>query len=235
MAKRKSLSRARLTKAQAVSQIAKQIKRTVAETRKLAKGLPRGEAQRIAGLKQIRPAFFRAVDKVKVLDVQRRLNTPDLQTARDYYENIERLTKDRIHRFVFDSLDKPPSGVSKAIVKKHAELLTRGKNKGKFSIYFDNLYDLPISYQAAKRLRNDNRVARITNALLEKDWNDGAEGNRKFYKFIPARQRKAFIKQKLSERKLTHKIARQTAINISKSLQDQKVFDTFFESFGFSG
>jgi hypothetical protein len=214
---------------QAVRKIAQANNIPVKTVRRDFKGQT-AEAKRIAGKKRITTSYKAYKRRIKIDELEIELRT-NRERAEIYYETIEKIGKDRVERVVWNK-KRPPKKLIKEYGKEALEEFSReikrGKDKGKMVFYRDTAFDLPLNEQAAFLLRSENRVARITNDLLQYPWNK----YRSFWGYFTDEQRKEISKR--SPKTPTFKEAKEAAEVIDEALSDQEVFDLYIEVFGHS-
>lgn len=151
--------------------------------------------------------------------------------AKIFYETVEKISKDRIQRIIYDA-NKPPRKFVKAFglesVERFSREITRGKDKGKFVFYYDTSFETPLDKQAAFLLKGENRVARIATDLLDYTWNQ----YRSFWKYFDTDDLSAIRGR--SPKIPTFAEAMRAAENINKALKETKVFEMYVNVFGHS-
>jgi hypothetical protein len=91
----------------------------------------------------------------------------ELTSARNVYSTIEKIAADRIERIVIKSKSKRPRKISAKAFDAEALKKERGREKGKYVIYYDALKKRVVDGKTALRMRYRFRVERLARALEE--------------------------------------------------------------------
>lgn len=217
-----------------VRKIAKAVGQTIAEVRRAFIGNSE-ELYRVSSKKRIATSYtaYRKNKRIDELVAELDLGAIENGRARAkiFYETIEKISKDRIERIVYEA-GKPPRKFVKAFGRKAVERfsreMTRGKDKGKLVFYYDTSFKTPLDQQAALLLKGENRIARIATDLLDYTWNQ----YRSFWKYFDKEDLKGIRKR--SPKIPTFAEAMRAAENINEALKDTKVFELYVNVFGHS-
>lgn len=153
--------------------------------------------------------------------------------ANEIYKDTVKYAKNRIHKVIWRKGEKVPSGVRKSDILKHGKLLKRGKLKGRYQMFVDTLYELPIDGKLAAIEKRKIREVQFTKGYMETNLSK----LKSLKKYIPKailKKLKTRKKDKVLKRKLLTKAEAKAA---AKALNDkfyrQDVFESVSEVFGY--
>lgn len=153
--------------------------------------------------------------------------------ANEIYKDTVKYAKNRIHKVIWRKGEKVPAGVRKSDILKHGKLLKRGKLKGRYQMFVDTLYELPIDGKLAGIEKRKIREVQFTKGYMETNLSK----LKSLKKYIPKailKKLKTRKKDKVLKRKLLTKAEAKAA---AKALNDkfyrQDVFESVSEVFGY--
>lgn len=153
--------------------------------------------------------------------------------ANEIYKDTMKYAKNRIHKVIWRKGEKLPDGVRKSDILKHGRILKRGKLKGRYQLFVDTLYELPIDGKLAKAEKRKIREVVFTKGYMETNLSK----LKSLKKFIPKSVLKKLAKRKkdkvLKRKLLTKTEARQAAKALNDKFYRQDVFELVTEVFGY--
>lgn len=153
--------------------------------------------------------------------------------ANELYRDTLKYSKNRIHKVIWRKGERVPAGVRKSDILKHGRLLKRGKLKGRYQMFVDTLYELPIDGKLAAIEKRKIREFQFTKGYMETNLSK----LKSLKKYIPKKvlaKLKTRKKDKLLKRKLLTKAeAKQAAKALNEKFYRQDVFESVSEVFGY--
>lgn len=201
--------------------------------RKLLQGHER-ETIALANLpaKRILAKYKSLVIKIRNEEILEEFNVSK-KFGKEIYRDTMKYAKNRIHKVIWKKGERLPEGVRKSDILKHGRILKRGKLKGRYQLFVDTLYELPIDGKLALKERRKIREAVFTRGYLETNLSK----LKSLKKFIPKTVLKKLAKRKkdkvLKRKLLTKSEARQAAKALNDKFYRQDVFELVTEVFGY--
>lgn len=197
----------------------------------------RNHEQEAIALANLKPKFILAkykrlaerIRKEEILsefDVSKRF-------ANEIYKDTVKYAKNRIHKVIWRKGERVPAGVRKSDILKHGKLLKRGKLKGRYQMFVDTLYELPIDGKLAAVEKRKIREVQFTKGYMETNLSK-LKSLKKYIPKVILKKLKTRKKDKVLKRKLLTKAEAKAA---AKALNDkfyrQDVFESVSEVFGY--
>lgn len=153
--------------------------------------------------------------------------------ANELYRDTVKYSKNRIHKVIWRKGERLPAGVRKSDILKHGRILKRGKLRGRYQMFVDTLYELPIDGKLAMLEKRKIREVVFTKGFMETNLSK----LKSLKKFIPKSVLKKLAKRKkdkvLKRKLLTKTEARQAAKALNDKFYRQDVFELVTEVFGY--
>lgn len=151
----------------------------------------------------------------------------------EIYNETVKYSKNRIHKIVWRKGERLPSGIRKADILKHGRILKRGKLRGRYQLFVDTLYELPIDGKLASKEKRKIREVVFTKGYMETNLSK----LKSLKKYIPKAVLKKLAKRKkdkvLKRKLLTKAEAKQAAKALNDKFYRQDVFELVTEVFGY--
>lgn len=194
----------------------------------------RHEAIALANLpeKQILAKYKRLVESIRKVEIQEEFKVSK-KFGREIYKETVQYSKNRIHKIIWRKGEKLPSGIRKSDILKHGRILKRGRLRGRYQMFVDTLYELPIDGKLAMKEKRKIREVVFTKGYMETNLSK----LKSLKKFIPKTVLKKLAKRKkdkvLKRKLLTKAEARQAAKALNDKFYRQDIFELVSEVFGY--
>lgn len=217
----------------AIKRLADVLGISVAVLRKLL-GNNQSEVIAIANLKSnlILAKYKSLVEKIRKREFVEEFNVSK-KFANELYRDTLKYSRQRIRKVIWSKGEKLPKGVRKSDVLKHGRILKRGKLRGRYQLFVDTLYELPIDGKLASAEKKKIREVQFTKGFMETNLSK----LKSLKKFIPKQvltKLKKRKKDEIQKRKLlTRAEAKQAAKALNAKFYRQDVFESVTEVFGY--
>ncbi len=222
MAKKK-----KLTFQKAISKISQAAKISYRSALRNYKGRS-DDAKRIASLVYVKAGNKRFLRRKAISDFSEQTGT-DLKRSAEFIDIVALPNKRRISLLIYADPDRPPKLVTNLITKREGKTfgrkIKRGKQKGKWIVWYDTVYNQVISEKSVRKLTKENQGIRIKNNLIETDFRELG----RFKKFFTKRQKK---KIKDNEYQITIAEAEQASEKIQAVLREEDLYEEYQQTFG---
>lgn len=192
------------------------------------------EAIRLAKLPESRilAAYKVSVGKIRLAKVQADFNVSKRFAKELYSESIKYSTQ-RIKKVIWKKGERVPAGIRKSDIIKHGRILKRGKLRGRYQVFVDTLYNLPIDGKLAAKEKRKIREMVFTKGFMETPLSK-LKSLRKFVGKTTETKLKKRKKDAVEKRKLLTKAeAKKAAKSLNDKFFRQDVFESVSEVFGY--
>lgn len=223
----------RLTFDQALLILSRVLGISVAILRKFLKD-NESEAIRLASLPEskILQAYKVSAGKIRLREVETDFKVSK-RFAKELYMDTVKYSTQRIKKIIWKQGERVPAGIRKGDIIKHGRILKRGKLRGRYQVFVDTLYNLPIDGKLASKEKRKIREVVFTRGYMETPLSK-LKSLRKFIGKSTEAKLKKRKKDAVEKRKLLTKAeAKQAAKALNDKFHRQDIFETVSEVFGY--
>lgn len=202
----------------------------------LKRFLRNNQAEAIA-LANLKPKYILAKYKRLAEQIQKDEIFAEFKVSKKFghalYRDTVKYAKNRIHKVIWSKGERVPKGVRKSDILKHGKIIKRGKLKGRYQMFVDTLYNLPIDTKLAGIEKRKIREVVFTKGYMETNLSKLKSLKKYIPKSVLAKL-KTRKKDKVLKRKLlTRAEAKQAAKALNEKFYRQDVFESVSEVFGY--